>query len=78
MLFAKSTRGLVFGNNRIVRTTELNPQSRNHNMFWFNGCSEVEVSGLKLEGEVLGKNIKLENMPKSNIKVTGSPKLTIE
>jgi hypothetical protein len=78
VLYAKSTRGLIFGNNRIIRTKELSPQSGNHNMLWFNGCSGVEVSGLKLEGEVLGQNIRLENMPKSNLKLSGSPKLTFE
>lgn len=56
----------------------LSPQSRNHTMLWFNGCSEVEVSGLKLEGAVLGRNVHLENMPKSNMKVSGSPKLIFE
>lgn len=78
VLYAKSTRGLFFGNNRIIRTNDLDPQSGNHHMFWFNGCTNVEVSDLKLEGEVLGKNIRLENMPKSNIKLTGSPKLIFE
>lgn len=78
VLYAKSTQGLIFGNNRIVRTNDLSPQSGNHNMFWFNGCSGVEVSGVKLEGEVLGKNIKLENMPKSNIQLIHSPKLIFE
>lgn len=78
VLYAKSTRGLFFGNNRIIRTNDLDPQSGNHHMFWFNGCTNVEVSDLKLEGEVLGKNIRLENMPKSNIKLSGSPKLIFE
>lgn len=75
VLYAKSTQGLIFSNNQVIRTRELSPQSDNHNMLWFNGCSGVEVSDLKLEGEVLGKNIRLENMPKSGIKVSGSPKL---
>ncbi|WP_342088630.1 right-handed parallel beta-helix repeat-containing protein [Dyadobacter sp. OTU695] len=75
VLYAKSTQGLIFSNNQVIRTQELTPQSGNHNMLWFNGCSGVEVSGLKLEGEVLGKNIRLENMPKSSLKVSGSPKL---
>ncbi len=78
VLYAKSTRGLIFDNNRIIRTKELSPQSGNHYMLWFNGCSGVEVSGLKLEGEVLGKNIRLENMAKSNLKLSGSPKLIFE
>ncbi|SDD51430.1 Right handed beta helix region [Dyadobacter soli] len=78
VLYAKSTQGLVFSNNQIIRTNELQPQSANHNMFWFNGCSGVDISGLKLEEGVLGKNIRLENMPKTAVKVSGAPKLTIE
>ncbi len=78
VLYAKSTQGLIFSNNQIIRTKELVPQSGNLNMFWFNGCSDVALTGLKLEGEVLGRNIRLENMPKENIKVSGSPKLTFE
>lgn len=78
VLYAKSTQGLIFGNNRIIRTNDLSPQSGNHHMLWFNGCSDVAISDLKLEGEVLGKNIRLENMPKSNVKLSGSPKLIFE
>lgn len=78
VLYAKSTQGLIFGNNRIIRTNDLSPQSGNHHMLWLNGCSDVAISDLKLEGEVLGKNIRLENMPKSNVKLSGSPKLIFE
>nr|WP_295929450.1 right-handed parallel beta-helix repeat-containing protein [uncultured Dyadobacter sp.] len=78
ILYAKSTRGLIFNNNRIIRTNDLSPESGNHYMLWFNGCSGVEVSGLKLEGNVLGKNIHLENMPGNNLKMSNSPKLTFE
>jgi hypothetical protein len=77
VLYAKSTRGLVFKNNQIIRTKEL---TRSRAIIiccvqWLLGCGG---SGLKLEGEVLGQNIRLENMPKSNLKLSGSPELTFE
>lgn len=78
VLYAKSTQGLIFGNNQIIRTHDLSPESGNHYMLWFNGCSDVEVSGLKLEGNVLGKNIRLENMPEKSLKMSNSPKLALE
>ncbi len=78
VLYAKSTQGLNFSNNTIIRTHELTAQSENKKMFYFNACSNVQISGTKMEGEVLGKNIKLDNMPKSNLKLSGKEKLTIE
>ena len=78
VLYAKSTQGLNFSNNTIIRTNDLTPQSENKKMFYFNACSNVEISGLKLQGEILGRNIKMDNMPKTNLKLTGKEKLTIE
>ncbi|TKT92338.1 right-handed parallel beta-helix repeat-containing protein [Dyadobacter frigoris] len=78
VLYAKSTEGLVFSGNTIIRSNTLPPQSENKKMFYFNGCSRVEISNTKMSGDVLGRNINIENMPKSNLKVTGSKKLAIE
>lgn len=78
VLYAKSTRGISFINNSIARTNTLPPTSGVKNMFYFNACSDVRISGTKLSGDVLGKNIKTENMPKTNIKVTGNDKIVIE
>ncbi|CAG5000766.1 Alpha-1,3-galactosidase B [Dyadobacter sp. CECT 9275] len=71
VLYVKSTQGIRFENNSVVRTNTLPAKSDNKKMFYFNGCSEVQISGTKLIGDVLGKNIKMENMPKTNVKVTG-------
>jgi polygalacturonase len=78
VLYAKSTQGLIFNNNTIVRTHDLSPQSESKRMFYFNGCSNVRISGTKLEGDVLGKNVRLENMPKGNLKLSGSEKIIVE
>lgn len=78
VLYAKSTQGLMFKDNTVVRTQALSPQTEHKRMFYFNGCSDVEISNLKLSGEVLGKNVKLENMPVSQLKITGTTQLAIE
>jgi hypothetical protein len=78
ILYAKSTQGLTFSDNTVIRTKELSPQTSHKNMFYFNGCSDVGIRNLKMQGDVLGNNIKLENMPKSNVKLTGTSGLTFE
>ncbi|MCF0056247.1 right-handed parallel beta-helix repeat-containing protein [Dyadobacter sp. CY356] len=78
VLYAKSTQGLFFNGNTIIRSNTLAPQSENKKMFYFNGCSQVEISNTKMSGEVLGRNIKTENMPKSGIRMTGNKNLVIE
>lgn len=47
-------------------------------MFDLNACSEVVISNVKLEGDVLGKNIKLNNMRKSDVKLDKNSSLVIE
>lgn len=78
VLYAKSTQGLFFANNTVIRSHDLAPQTDHKVMFYFNGCSKVELSGTKLQGDVLGRNIRLENMPKTNVKQTGSEKFIIQ
>jgi len=78
VLYAKSTKGLKFTDNVIVRTHMLTLQSGQKNMFYFNACSNVEIRGTKIEGEVLGLNIKTENMLPENLKAIDNEKLLIE
>jgi polygalacturonase len=78
VLYAKSTQGLVFKDNTVIRTHDLAPQSENKRMFYFNGCSDVRISGTKLEGDILGKNVRMENMGKGDLKLNGPEKLMME
>lgn len=78
VLYAKSTQGLVFINNTIMRTNTLAPQTGHKFMFYFNGCSKVEIGSNHLEGDVLGRNIKLDNMPKSNVRLMGNDKFSVQ
>jgi polygalacturonase len=77
VLYAKSTHGLRFDNNTIIRTNTLSAKSENKNMFYLNGCSDVKIIGTKMMGAVLGKNIKTENMPSTNVTVTGKEKINV-
>ena len=65
--YAKSTSDLLFKGNRIIRTTELQPSSGNKNTFLLNGCDRVVIEGTSFEGEVLGRNLRIENMKKKNV-----------
>ncbi len=62
VLYAKSTSNLLFKDNTIIRTHTLQPSSGNKNTFFLNGCNEVVIKGTIFQGDVLGRNIKIENM----------------
>lgn len=59
VLYAKSTDGLYFNNNVIKRSTRFKPYHQRKFMFTIEACKNVEIKGNRLEGDVLGKNIKL-------------------
>lgn len=68
VLFAKSTEGLSFVGNTIERTTLLTPSTSNKNLFYLNGCNGVIIKNIIYKGNVLGKNIQLENMKRKQLK----------
>lgn len=68
ILYAKSTTGILFKNNTIVRTQTLPSASDNHNTFYLNGCKDVFIQGTKFEGYVPKQLIKMENMKNSYLK----------
>lgn len=70
VLYAKSTSGLLFKDNTISRTNDLTPSSGNKNTFRLNGCNQVVIEGTRFEGEVLGRNLFLENMKKKQVRFT--------
>ena len=69
ILFAKSTSGLTFKGNKIIRSTLLKAISSNKNTLYFDACSAVLISDNTFEGDVLGKNIKFERMKSTDIKI---------
>lgn len=70
ILYAKSTAGITFKNNAIVRTQTQIPKSGNKNTFYLNGCNDVVISDNKFEGYIPGQLVKTENMKKKQIKIS--------
>ncbi|MES1218126.1 MAG: alpha-1,3-galactosidase B, partial [Bacteroidota bacterium] len=78
VLYAKSVDGLSFTNNTITRSNRFTPFHPNKFMFTFLGCKKVSIAGNKLEGDVLGKNIKLEQMSLKELSVKPEKTFTIK
>ena len=72
VLYAKSVDGLRFTNNTITRSNRFAPFHPRKFMFSFLACKNVLISGNQLQGEVLGKNVLLQQMDGKELKV--SPK----
>lgn len=70
VLYAKSTAGLYFNNNTIIRSTRYKPFHYRKDMLTFEYCKNIEVSNNHLQGDVLGKNIKLVATPKRELHLT--------
>ena len=62
VLYALSTDGLKFNNNRIVRSHQFEPFHERKHCLTFEACLNVEVKGNQFEGDVLAKDIQLERM----------------
>jgi hypothetical protein len=59
VLYAKSTEGLTFSNNTIKRSTRFKPMHQRKFMITLEACKKVKITGNRLNGAVLGKNVKL-------------------
>ena len=70
VLYAKSTAGLLFRNNTIVRTETFPTTSGNPYVFYLNGCKKPVIEGTVFEGEVPRQSIKTENMKRKDLKTT--------
>lgn len=77
VLYAFSTDGLTFTNNKIIRSTRFAPFHKTKYMFKFDYCKKIVVSKNIMEGNVLGKNIALTNTPQSELKLDKKQKLTV-
>lgn len=75
VLYAKSTEGLTFTDNTIERTLEITPFTTNQHLFRLNGCKNVIINNLHYKGEILRKDILLDNTSKNFL--TASPELRI-
>jgi hypothetical protein len=78
VLYAKSVDGLVFKGNKITRSHRFKPFHHRKYTFSFEYCAHVEVSGNAFSGEILGKNVFLEGMKKSDFLIDKNQGLKIE
>lgn len=63
VLYAKSVQGLTFNHNTIIRSHRFAPFHRRKHMITLEACRQIDITGNKLQGDVLGKNIRLEQTP---------------
>lgn len=68
VLYALSVDGIRFSRNRIVRSHEFEPFHARKHCLTFEACKNAEVSGNFFEGDVLSKDIKIENMDAKEIR----------
>lgn len=78
VLYAKSTEGLHFVNNRIVRSSRFKPFHKRKCMISLEYCRKVEISKNKLEGDVLGRNIQLISTPSKEVKLVDQKGIKID
>lgn len=76
VLYAKSTEGIDFLDNKVERTTQLQSFTDNQYMFYFDGCKKVRIENLYFTDEVLGKNVFIENMKEKHLKAPAELKVT--
>jgi hypothetical protein len=69
VLYAKSAEGLFFNDNIIKRSTRFKPFHQRKFMITLEACKKVEILRNKLNGEVLGKNIKLISTKPADLKL---------
>jgi len=77
VLYAKSVDGLTFTNNTITRSHRFTPFHARKFMFTFLACKNISIAGNQLQGEVLGKNILLQQMTTNDLKVNPAKTFTI-
>ena len=69
VLYAKSVDGLAFSGNRLRRSRHHEPVHARKATLTFEACRRVRVDGNRFEGEVLGRNIVLKDMPEAELTV---------
>ena len=69
VLYAKSVRGLVFSNNRLIRSRDFEAFHSRRATVTLDACREVRIEGNRFEGDVLGRNIALEGTPASDVTI---------
>lgn len=69
ILYAKSVDGLTFSDNKIIRSYDFEPFHRRKEGITLDKCQNVSIVGNIIEGDVLGRNIKLESTLRKDVKL---------
>ena len=77
ILYAKSVEGLIFANNKITRSYDYKPWRTNKISFSLDACRHVALTGNAFAVDVLGKNIEIKAMSRTELKKIDK-NLTIE
>ncbi|WP_316814181.1 right-handed parallel beta-helix repeat-containing protein [Pedobacter heparinus] len=67
ILFAQSVQGLIFENNTLTRSYDFSPFHKRKVGFSLIGCKAVEIRNNKIDQNLLGKNISIQHMQKSDV-----------
>jgi hypothetical protein len=78
VIYARSVDGLFFTGNTLERSKKYEPFHERKSMLTFENCLDVNVSGNRFVGEILGRNIALINTARKELKSDPGQKLKIE
>lgn len=78
ILYALSVDGLSFENNSIIRSERFEPYHPRKYTFSFEVSKNISLSGNTFSGKVLGMNISLKDMDRSELKLDARQNLKIE
>ena len=67
VLYAKSTEGLTFSNNRLIRSQAFSAFHSRKATVTLEACRGVRIEGNAFEGDVLGKNIAVQQTAESEL-----------
>lgn len=69
VLYAKSVDSLTFSQNRLIRSHDFTAFHPRKATLTFEACRGIQIDANKFEGEILGKNIVLQQTPASEVQV---------
>ncbi len=78
VLYARSVNGLIFNDNKLVRSHRFKPWHRRKNTFTLEYCANAEIAGNAFEGDILGMNVLLKGMKKRDCRIDKAQGLRVE
>ncbi len=69
VLYAKSTEGLVFSNNVLIRSNRFKSFHQRKYMFTLEACKSIQIVNNKIGDDILGRDVKLINTKVSSLKI---------